>query len=62
MDGRNSSWFINGLIFLIYIYVRCKLQPELGPPLKKEEKEYNYTLEKIRLLKAGIIPFLIFFL
>ena len=47
-------------LFLIYIYVRCKLQPELGPPLKKEEREIS-TLEKIRLLKAGIIPFLIFF-
>jgi tripartite ATP-independent transporter DctM subunit len=47
-------------LFLIYIYVRCKLQPELGPPLKKEEREVS-TIEKIRLLKAGIIPFLIFF-
>ena len=47
-------------LFLIYIYVRCKLQPELGPPLKKEERSIS-TLEKIRLLKAGIIPFLIFF-
>jgi TRAP-type mannitol/chloroaromatic compound transport system permease large subunit len=47
-------------LFLIYIYVRCKLQPELGPPLKKEERNIS-TVEKIRLLKAGIIPFLIFF-
>ena len=47
-------------LFLIYIYVRCKLQPELGPPLKKEDREVS-TIEKIRLLKAGIIPFLIFF-
>jgi len=47
-------------LFLIYIYVRCRLQPELGPPLKKKEREVN-TAEKIRLLKAGIIPFLIFF-
>ena len=48
-------------LFLIYIYVRCKLQPELGPPLPKRERNIS-TLEKIRLLKAGIIPFLIFFL
>jgi len=47
-------------LFLIYIYIRCKLQPELGPPLKKEERSVS-TIEKIRLLKAGIIPFLIFF-
>ena len=47
-------------LFLIYIYVRCKLQPELGPPLRKEERNIS-AVEKIRLLKAGIIPFLIFF-
>jgi tripartite ATP-independent transporter DctM subunit len=47
-------------LFLIYIYVRCKLQPELGPPLKKEERNVT-AAEKIDLLKAGIIPFLIFF-
>ena len=47
-------------LFLIYIYVRCKHQTELGPPLKKEERTVS-RLEKISLLKAGIIPFLIFF-
>jgi len=48
-------------LFLIYIYVRCRLQPELGPPLKKSERNYT-TVEKFKLLKAGIIPFMIFFL
>jgi tripartite ATP-independent transporter DctM subunit len=48
-------------LFLIYIYVRCKLQPELGPPLPKKDRNIS-TLEKIKLLKAGVIPFLIFFL
>jgi len=48
-------------LFLIYIYVRCKLQPELGPPLPKKDRNIT-TLEKIKLLKAGVIPFLIFFL
>ena len=47
-------------LFLIYIYVRCKLQPELGPPIKKEERNVT-AAEKIDLFKAGIIPFLIFF-
>jgi len=47
-------------LFLIYIYVRCKLQPELGPPLPKSERNIS-TLEKIKLLKAGVTPFLIFF-
>ena len=48
-------------LFLIYIYVRCRLQPELGPPLQQKERNIS-TLEKIKLLKAGVIPFLIFFL
>ena len=37
------------------------LQPELGPPLPKKDRNIS-TLEKIKLLKAGVIPFLIFFL
>ena len=28
-------------LFILYIYIRCKLQPELGPALPKEEKA-NY--------------------
>ncbi|MDC0328940.1 TRAP transporter large permease subunit [Candidatus Pelagibacter sp.] len=46
-------------LFIIYIYVRCRLQPELGPVLS--EKERNIPLkEKLKLLTAGIIPFVIF--
>ena len=37
------------------------MQPELGPPLPKKERNIS-TLEKIKLLQAGVIPFLIFFL
>ena len=37
------------------------LQPELRPTFTKKRKKYS-TLEKIKLLKAGVIPFLIFFL
>ena len=49
-------------LFLIYIYVRCKLQPELGPPLPKKKIEILVNFRKNKLLKAGVIPFLIFFL
>lgn len=48
-------------LFLIYIYIRCKLQPELGPVLPKKERNVP-LIEKLKLLKAGIIPFVIFFL
>jgi len=46
-------------LFIIYIYVRCRLQPELGPVLSKEERDIPLK-EKIKLLSAGIIPFVIF--
>ena len=47
-------------LFIIYIYVRCRLQPELGPALPKKERDIPLS-EKLKLLKAGIIPFAIFF-
>ncbi|MAV81899.1 MAG: C4-dicarboxylate ABC transporter [Pelagibacteraceae bacterium] len=47
-------------LFILYIYIRCKLQPELGPTLSKEERKIS-PLAKLKLLRAGIIPFLIFF-
>lgn len=46
-------------IFVIYIAVRCRLQPELGPVLPKEERDVPMR-EKLRLLRAGLLPILIF--
>jgi len=47
-------------LFIFYIVVRCWLQPELGPPLAREERDVSWA-EKIRLLRAGILPLVIFF-
>ena len=47
-------------LFVIYIVVRCRLQPTLGPPLPAEERRVSWA-EKLRLLRAGILPLLIFF-
>ena len=47
-------------LFVIYIAARCWLRPELGPALPAEERQVSWG-EKLRLLRAGIIPFLIFF-
>jgi len=47
-------------LFILYIGIRCYLQPEIGPVLNKKEREIPFA-EKIKLLKAGLIPFAIFF-
>ena len=48
-------------LFMIYIYVRCNLQPNLGPALSKQEREAVSWSKKLRLLRAGILPLVIFF-
>ena len=47
-------------LFVAYIAIRCRLQPHLGRALPPEERNVSWA-EKFRLLRAGIIPFLIFF-
>ena len=47
-------------IFIIYIAIRCRLNPELGPPLPKSERENISTAEKLALLRAGLLPVFIF--
>lgn len=46
-------------MFVIYIVVRCRLQPELGPALPLSERQVS-TAEKWRLLLAGTLPLFIF--
>ncbi|APE29860.1 C4-dicarboxylate ABC transporter [Halomonas aestuarii] len=46
-------------LFIIYIYVRCRLQPSLGPVLPVEERDVSWA-EKLRLLRAGLLPLMIF--
>ncbi|WP_169545753.1 TRAP transporter large permease [Sneathiella aquimaris] len=45
--------------FIAYIYIRCKINPELGPTLPKEERNVPLK-EKLRLLQAGLLPIVIF--
>ncbi len=47
-------------IFAIYIYVRCRLNPALGPALPEAERAKITWGEKISLLREGIIPLAIF--
>lgn len=47
-------------LFAVYIYIRCRMNPELGPALPKEELEQISWSEKISLLRAGLLPLIIF--
>ncbi len=47
-------------MFVIYVQLRVKMNPGLAPVLTDEELNIPLN-EKLRLLTAGIIPFLIFF-
>ncbi len=48
-------------LFLAYVVVRCRLQPELAPLAREEE--VNIPLRaKLRLLSAGLLPVVIMFI
>ncbi|MBL4810807.1 MAG: TRAP transporter large permease subunit, partial [Rhodobacteraceae bacterium] len=46
-------------MFIIYIYIRCKINPSLGPALSAEDRMISKR-DKYKLLGAGILPLLIF--
>ena len=47
-------------MFIIYIAIRCRINPVLGPVLPKEERDLPRA-EKLTLLLAGLLPLGIFF-
>ncbi|MBC7139282.1 MAG: TRAP transporter large permease subunit [Defluviimonas sp.] len=47
-------------MFVAYILIRARLNPSLAPGVSEDELNMPFA-EKLRLLRAGIIPFLIFF-
>jgi tripartite ATP-independent transporter DctM subunit len=60
LAGVFPGFLLAGL-FIAYIAIRCKLQPNLGPSLSIEERRQISWGEKLRLLKAGVIPLVIIF-
>jgi len=48
-------------LFIAYILIRCLINPEFGPALSLEERRQITWGEKIRLLKAGVVPIIIIF-
>ena len=47
-------------LFILYIAIRCHWQPHLGPPLPKAAQDAPLA-ERLKLLRAGLLPFAIFF-
>jgi len=47
-------------MFVLYIWMRCRINPALAPVVSDDELNMPMS-EKLALLRAGIIPFLIFF-
>jgi tripartite ATP-independent transporter DctM subunit len=50
------------VIFAAYVYVRCLIQPDIGPALPAEERAQITRAEKFRLLRQGFLPLAIFFI
>jgi tripartite ATP-independent transporter DctM subunit len=49
------------ILFMIYIAVRCLIQPQLGPAASKEERNIPWSA-KFKLLSSAILPIVIIFL
>ncbi|MFN4102281.1 MAG: TRAP transporter large permease subunit, partial [Pararhodobacter sp.] len=47
-------------MFIFYIWLRCRINPALGPALTAEERAGISPAEKRRLLLAGVLPLGIF--
>ena len=46
-------------LFILYIFIRCRINPSLGPVLSAEDRRVPMS-EKLRLLRAGLLPIVIF--
>ncbi|TCD11401.1 TRAP transporter large permease [Oricola cellulosilytica] len=46
-------------LFVIYIFIRCRITPSLGPVLPPDQRDVGWG-EKLRLLRAGLLPVFIF--
>src|SRR5690606_24771312 len=47
-------------LFAAYIFIRCRINPDLAPAMPKEERDAITLGEKLCLLRAGILPLLVF--
>jgi tripartite ATP-independent transporter DctM subunit len=49
------------VLFILYIVIRCRIQPEIGPALSKEEWDIPFK-EKLLAFRAGLLPLFIIFM
>ncbi len=47
-------------LFIVYIYIRARLQPSIAPAMPKEERDQFTLAEKLGLLRAGFLPLAVF--
>ncbi|MGP9789013.1 TRAP transporter large permease [Roseinatronobacter sp. NSM] len=59
MAGLLPGLMLAGL-FILYIWIRCKINPALGPTIDPDELARVTRAEKYRLLLAGLMPLGIF--
>ena len=43
-------------LFIVYVAVRCRKNPELGPPLSDEDRSGYTAAQRLKLLAAGLVP------
>lgn len=55
-----GPFILMAIIFTLYIYLRCRFQPHLGPALPEEERSQITRREKFMLLREGLLPFGLF--
>ena len=55
-----GPFILMAIVFTLYIYIRCRMQPELAPILPAEERANITTREKFTLLREGLLPFGLF--
>ncbi len=60
LAGFAPGFLLAGL-FILYILIRCTINPKLGPVLPKEERTMPLG-QKLLLLRAGLLPLFIIFM
>ncbi|HOO37186.1 MAG TPA: TRAP transporter large permease subunit [Deltaproteobacteria bacterium] len=60
--GAVMPGIILSLLYLIYVYIRCHLNPELGPPISKEERAAVTSKDIMWMVLKSLVPPLVLIL